>query len=244
MGLLITLVLGLFILVGAIIVFISKNNNKFINFSISLAFSVITMLIVTDLIPELFEIFEEDNNLFTTILIIVISIFMGFVILKMLDKYVPDHDDEGEENLEHIGVVAAIALVLHNIIEGMAIYTVAEESIRSGLLLAIGIGLHNIPMGMIITSTIYKASKSIKKTLSLVVLTALSTFFGGLAMAILGANSINEFTTGILIGVTLGMLLYIAFSELLPKIIKIKNKKIVLSGIITGIILILIAMII
>ena len=42
-GLLLTLLLGLFIVVGAFIVFLTKNNTKFIDFSIALAAGVIFM---------------------------------------------------------------------------------------------------------------------------------------------------------------------------------------------------------
>ena len=61
MGLLITLVLGLFIIIGAIITFASKNNNKFVTFSISLAFSVMIMLMFADLIPEIKEIISREE---------------------------------------------------------------------------------------------------------------------------------------------------------------------------------------
>ena len=59
MGLLITLILGLFIVVGAIITFASKNNNKFVNFSISLAFSVMIMLMFVRFLVQMEKLLDN-----------------------------------------------------------------------------------------------------------------------------------------------------------------------------------------
>ena len=48
---------------------------------------------------------------------------------------------------------------------------------------------------------------------------------------------------GVLLSITLGMLLFIVVDELLPKVIKNKKNKALISGIITGVIILLISMI-
>lgn len=242
MGLLVTLGLGLFIIVGAIITFVSKNNNKFVSFSISLAFSVMIMLMFVDLIPEIKEIFITEFGSLLGIIFALLGVVLGIILLKILDIFIPDHDGNDKEELKHIGLISSIALVLHNVIEGMAIYTSVNNSLGSGLLLCLGIGLHNIPLGMVITSTLYKSNNSIKKTLMLVILVSLSTFLGGLIMMILSGALVNELILGILLSITLGMLIYISVFELLPKMLELKNKKSIISGILTGIVLIAITM--
>ena len=242
MGLLFTLGLGLFIIIGAVITFVSKNNNKFVSFSISLAFSVMIMLMFVDLIPEIKEIFITEFGSLLGIIFALLGVVFGIVILKILDIFIPDHEGSDKEELKHIGLISSIALVLHNVIEGMVIYTSVNNSIESGLLLCIGIGLHNIPLGMVITSTLYKSNNNIKKTLMLVSLVSLSTFLGGLIMMILSGVLVNELILGILLSITLGMLIYISIFELLPKMLESKNKKGIISGILIGIILISITM--
>ena len=142
------------------------------------------------------------------------------IVLKLLDKFVPEHDNEHslshectEENLMHIGIVSSLAIILHNIIEGMAVYSMTIESVKLGLLVALGVGLHNIPMGMVIYSTLEKEKKN--KKIILLSLVVLSTFIGGLLMLLI-SNLLNEFVMGILICITLGMLLYIIIFELYP----------------------------
>ena len=225
-----TFVVGTFILIGSLIIIFTKSNQKIISFSLALAFIVMIGLVFFELI---FEAIEHLNNIFYVLIFVLIGIF----ILKILDHFIPSHENTKEkENLYHIGIVSSIALIIHNIIEGMAIYGVALTNIQTGILMALGVGLHNIPMGMVITGTIY--NKNRKKIFLLLTLLMLSTLIGGLFMAFL-SYYINEFVLGILLAITLGMLLYISIFELLPKVVNnIKNKTTIL-GMIMGIIVII-----
>ena len=148
------------------------------------------------------------------------------------------HHECSNENLRHIGIVSLVAIVLHNIIEGIAVYSIATESFKTGLFVALGVGLHNIPMGMVISSTLEYESKS-KKILALLLAT-LSTFIGGIIMLLLNPY-INELLIGILIALTLGMIIYIELFELIPHMRHSNNKKVSLIGILIGIIIIVIS---
>ncbi len=241
-----TLGVGLFILIGAIIVFITKNNEKIVNLSISMAFGVMIALIFSELIPEAFELMENRNRILTALIVVVFS-FLGVFLLKSLDILVPHHehnhkDKHGDiENLEHIGLVSSIALVIHNIIEGMALYGTALSSTSLGLMVCVGIGLHNIPMGLVIASTFYNSNKNKLKTILITLCISLSTFFGGIIMFILNNNIINNFILGVLICITLGMIIYIAIFELLPKMLCSKDKKTVVVGTSLGILILFIS---
>lgn len=243
-SLLLTLVVGLFIVFGALLVVFSKNNDKFINFSISMAFGVMVSLSLLELIPEAFEHMENQDN---TIIKIIFFTSLGFIILTLLDKMVPHHDHghhdhhEEEHNMIHIGLVSSIALILHNIIEGMALFGTAIENKKVGALVALGIGLHNIPMGMVITSAFIKGHQSKMKTIIITLFTSISTFLGGLIMFILKDKIINDFVVGILICLTLGMLIYIAFLELLLQMLCKENKRINIIGVLTGIVILFIS---
>lgn len=250
MGLLFTLALGIFILIGAFIVFVIKNNDKFVQFSISVAFGVMTTLILGELIPETFELFKTQFSTLKSSVLIVICILLGISILRFLDFFVPDHEMEHENEKEHnhqlahIGFVSSIALVLHNIIEGMVVYSTVTKSVQLGLLVSIGVGLHNIPMGMVIASTFYKANQNKKKTFWILLGIALSTFAGGVIMYFLAGKVISDTILAVLLGITLGMLFYIILFELLPQIIKTKEKKVTILGILLGIVILIISLLI
>lgn len=245
MGLLFTLILGIFILLGALIVFLTENNDKFVQFSISLAFGVMIMLIAFDLLPEAYEAINCGNTVYN-IIYIVIGVVVGFLLLKVLDHFIPDHEDDhstdadDDKNLKHIGFVSSIALVIHNIVEGMAIYLLISSDFKSGLLACVGVGLHNIPLGMVIASTFYKSNKNKKKTMIIMLGISLSTFMGGLLVHFIPLASTLDVLESVSLTLTIGMLLYILVMELFPKIIDTKYKRTTISGILLGIILLLI----
>lgn len=244
LGLLTTLLLGIFIIIGASIAFITKKKDRVVDFSLGMAFSIIVMLITTHLIPETIELLGLKY-----IYVFIIAVVFGYIILKVLDNFIPDHDDDGKgmnkselkENLIHIGVMTSIALMLHNVIEGMAVYTTVLSDASLGLAVAIGIGFHNIPLGMVIAGAFYQSNENINKTLLSILLVSSATFVGGLIMFFLGLTTISPLISGLLLSITLGMLIFIVISELFPRIQNTKNAKVTFIGIITGTIIQLIA---
>ncbi len=244
-GLTLTLFLGLFIIVGAIIVFIFDNNQKFLEFSLALALSVILMLLIVDIIPEAYEAVDTGNFLMN-LLILGFGAGIGFFFLKILDHFIPDHEDNPEttedddRNLNHIGLISSVALVIHNIVEGIAIYTLYNTDPRAGIMTGIGVGLHNIPLGMVIASTFYQHNKSKKRTSFILFGISLSTFLGGFIMNLFHIHEMIHFVEVISLSMTLGMLSYISIIELVPKVKHCIYKKITMAGLIIGVILLLI----
>ncbi len=248
MGLIITLALGLFIAVGALISSLSKDNKNIVQASVSLALGTLGTLAVVELIPEAVE--HLGSGKWLTILI---GAAAGFAFLTVLDKFLPDHDggeehgghghghshghDHAKKNAAHIGVISAIAVTLHNIIEGMAVYSICRESAAAGLMVALGVGLHNIPMGIVIYSTLRDQKKERN---AMILLSSVSTFIGGLLMSLLWGG-ISEAAIGVLIAVTLGMILYIVCMELIPVVFSEKQWKISVPFILLGAVIILIS---
>ena len=246
--LLLTLLVGLFILGGVLIGNYTTHSKKFVSFSIGGAFGVIIAIMIAELIPEAYHHLELSEN-WRTIAMLVITTAIGFLVMNILDTFVPHHEHESKhehkhkddkchnEHLGHVGVLATVALFLHNIIEGMTLYATASASISAGYLLCVGIGLHNIPLGIVVSNTLKNKKKSIIAAIVLV----LSSFIGGILMALI--SPINEFLIGILISLTIGMMIYLCFMELLGQIIHSENKKTSIAGIIIGILVIVISIV-
>lgn len=246
-ALIFTLIIGLFMLLGSLIVFLTDNKDKFVNFAISMSFTIMIFLLALDLIPEAYHLIANKSPIITSLFLLGL-ILIGGGILKALDHFIPHHHDDHchdehalESHLHHIGLVSTIAIALHNIIEGMAVFGTIASSIQSGFLICVGISFHNIPLGMAITSTIYKSNHSVKKTLLYVFLISISTFVGGLLMLPLSMTSYGSTILMLLLGITIGMLLYIVIFELLPTVVDNKEKKETWYGIIVGIILMLLS---
>lgn len=244
-ALLFTLLLGLFILFGAFVIKFFKNKERFLLISLSMAFGVMISLVLLELLPESYELFFYRTNSITLTLLIVVGILSaGFLILKLLDHFIPDHEKEGENNLMHIGLLSSIAIIIHNIIEGIAVYSTVESMFSAGLLLSIGVGLHNVPLGMAISSSFYNKEENKYKSKKLIIAISLSTFVGGLLMFLNASTNIfgigYDFTA-VMVTITAGMLVYIGFMEILPRLIESKDKKTVLISTAIGISVMLIS---
>lgn len=240
-ALLITAISGVCFLVGALLAYFGKNKKWLIDFSIGMAFSVMLMLLAFDVVPEVMELLG-DKKIFMYVFIII-----GIVMLKLVDMLVPhhDHDEEikhHERHLKHIGLISSLALIIHNIIEGMAVYNLAVHDYKTGVLMAIGVGLHNIPFGIEITATLNKTKKSTLSVLFNILLLTISTILGGLIMMIF--KSVNEFTLGCLMSLTVGMIIYLILFELLVEIGSSKERKFSGLGLLAGFIIMIITMII
>ena len=234
--LLLTLIAGLFFLIGVVINKMNKESKKVICFSIGMAFSSLILLLIIDIIPETFELL--DNKIY-----IISGALIGVGILLLLEKLVPHHDHfeeskkhHHENHLEHIGIMTSIALIIHNIVEGIGIYGIATSSIKSGIIYAIAVGMHNIPFGLEISTMLNKSHNKHKK-IYIIILT-LSTFIGGL-FTMLFKESLTDFVQGILLSVTIGMILYLLLAELLTELKENWHKE-TIFGIITGILIIII----
>lgn len=229
-ALLLTFLSGLFYLVGIIIYKFVKHKNELTVAAIACAAVVIIGLIVFDLAPELIE--QDNAWLF-------VFVILGFVLLFLIDKLIPHHHHkhhahdeatkEHKDRLEHVSTITILALSMHNLIEGMALYSISLESIRSGTLMLIGVGLHNLPFGFQIAGT---------KNKLLVFLLVISAFLGGLVVFFFG--NIDEFLQGVVMALSMGMLLHILLFELFKEIRENIRQKATIYGIIIGVILLII----
>ncbi len=231
MPLLITLGLGLFFLIGIIVVRFVRNEELVEIFSISIAAGALTALLVFDLVPEILEAFSGVR-----ILIALGFAVLGVIILKVLDHFVPDHDHGGEhhhdhETMVHIGIMSVVAITIHNLVEGMTVYSIASQSVGSGVSLLIGVGLHNIPMGLLIYSTV-KHEKTRKYVILAV--TVFSTFIGGLLMMFI-EPLLTESVIAALVSIALGMVVFILVFELIPSIVRSKKPVPAVIGAVLGI---------
>ena len=245
-GIILTLIAGLFFLIGGLISLKVKNKDKLNHFSIALAVVIIMNLLVMDLIPEIFESLESYDLSFKLLIVFIFGL-LGILILKGLDFFIPDHHHEHHDNetnkqehishFKHIGTLTLISLILHNLLEGFAIAGLSLNDFKMGLMICISVALHNIPLGTTIFSSI-----DIKKNKLLVLSLTLSSFIGGLIFILIG--EISSLVLAIISTITLGMLIYIAFIELLPELYQNIKKKETVLGLLTGVALIIISILI
>lgn len=231
MALTLTFILGAFFMIGMLVIKFAPNHEVVEHISYAVAFGSMAAIIVLDLLPEILEVFEPAGYWKAALLVL-----LGIGLLKGIDIFIPEHEEADEENPVHIGIMATVAIFIHNVIEGMTVCSITMVDDRKGLVLALGVGLHNIPMGMLIYSAL-RPEKRPKKYL-LMLLACISTFLGGCLMTGISSAS-HEFLESTLMCLAMGMIIFIVVFELAPLLLREKSKKWNLAGIFLGISIVL-----
>ena len=126
--------------------------------------------------------------------------------------------------------MAVLAVSVHNLAEGAAIFAIASQDVSAGLALALGVGLHNAPMGMLLYSTM---EHNRARGIAVLAAASLSTFVGGFIMFTLGGVIDGAVMDGV-VCVALGMIAYILLAELLPAMVRGGDVKRTIIGVAIG----------
>ena len=221
-------------MLGTIFIFKKKNENMIIG-SLAFAAGVMFTVSITDLIPESYSMLINLFPKFPAILYVLIFIVSGIILSMIIDKYIPT-----DNNLYRVGVFTMLAIIVHNIPEGIATFMATNVNVMLGISLTIAIALHNIPEGISISIPIYYATNSKFKAIFYTFVSAVSEPFGALITYLFLSNYINDRIMGFLFGIIAGIMIHISMYELLPTSKKYNNHKLTYLFFILGIILMLI----
>lgn len=210
-------------MIGTILIFIFKRKNNFVILaSLSFAAGVMLVASIFDLIPESFSLLSLTFKIFPAILILLIFLNIGIIISFTINKYLPDTSND---ELYRVGVVSMLAIIIHNIPEGIATFMAGCSDSKLGITLTLAIALHNIPEGISISVPIYYATKSKKKALLYTFISGLSELFGAVITSLFLKPFINDVTMGCLFSVIAGIMINISIYELLPSSFKYNKLK-------------------
>jgi len=240
--LLISTIAGLSTVLGSLIIFFKfkeKNINRFITFCLSFSLSIMIGISITDLIPESSYIIITNYKLFKGFLICFITFIIGVFLILWINNKI-NEKEWGTKDLYKLGILNMIALMLHNLPEGIATFMSSYSDINLGIKLSIAIMLHNIPEGISIAVPIYyatgKRGVAIKNTL----VSGLAEPLG----AILAYIFLHKYITYKLISIVLifvaGIMITLSIHKLLPEALKYKEDKYIIYGLLIGALIIII----
>lgn len=232
MPFLLTTIAGLSTMIGTFLIFISKKKNDFIILgSLSFAAAVMITVSFTDLIPESFSMLSMTFKTIPAVLILLIFLNIGIILSFSIDKYLPNTSNEG---LYRVGIISMIAIILHNIPEGIATFMAGNTDLSLGITLTIAIALHNIPEGISISVPIYYSTGSKFRALFYTFISGLSELLGAIVTYVFLRPFISDALMGFLFAIIAGIMLHIALTELLPTSLKYKNTKLTFIFILIG----------
>ncbi len=204
---------------GAIIGFlIEKVSHKFNDIILGFAAGIMLCAAVVGLIiPS-----AQEGNVF----IAIIGIFIGAIVLNLVDKFIPHlHNamDSGLEErhpkntLKHSKIMLfVLAIAIHNFPEGMAAGVGFGTGNNAGAItIALGIALQNIPEGMVIIAPMVAQGVSKKKALLISSLTGVIEIIGTLIGYFL--VSVSTAVLPFALAFAGGTMLYIISDEMIPE---------------------------
>ncbi len=220
-------------MLGTILIFF-KNKDKIITNSLAFTSGVMISISLLDLIPNSYKLINDKYLFIPTILNILLFISIGIIVDIIIDYFITS-----KNKLYKIGILSMLALIIHNIPEGIITFVSSSKNISLGITISLAIALHNIPEGILISIPIYYSSKSLKKAILYTFISGISEFIGAL-LALLFFNKIsNNYMMGFIYSFTSGLMLYIAVYEIPLLLKEYKNRGRV--GFILGILIILIS---
>ncbi|ACS90940.1 MULTISPECIES: ZIP family metal transporter [Thermococcus] len=154
-----------------------------------------------------------------------VGIMLGIVLIYLIDRFVPhEHLVKGYEGPEEfknklrVVWLIVLAVIIHNLPEGLAVGTSIVFDLKTGLVTAIAIGIQDFPEGTVVSLPLATLQK---KRLQPILMGALS----GVAewvMVLFGAFFFSVFH-GLLpygLGLAGGAMLYVTVKEMIPEIYK------------------------
>lgn len=218
-----TTLAGLSTMIGTLFIFF-KQRESLVFKALAFAAGVMITVSVSDLIPEGHNLLFSYFNGWTICLITILFLCIGFLLSLSLDHYLPTNSKE-KPKLYRIGIISMLAIIIHNIPEGIATFMTSSHNISLGISLAIAIALHNIPEGISISVPLFYASKSRFKAIFYTFLSGISELFGALLAFFFLKNIITESIMGMLYIMIAGIMIHISFNELLPTSLYYNHRK-------------------
>lgn len=237
MSFILTLFVGLTMGLGGLFSFlIKKGSKRFLSLALSFSAGIMIYISFMEILPEGMLLIEDTVNGNKGHIIALTAFFGGMIAIALLEKLVHSmgghhhHDiddshshgenvDEGhidKSHLEKLGFMTAISIAIHNMPEGLAIFTTGLKDITIAIPLAIAVILHNIPLSIAIAVPIYYATGSRVKSLLYSTLVGLFQPIGAILGYALFANFFSDMLFGILFCIISGIMIFVSLDELIP----------------------------
>ena len=223
-----TTIVGLSMGLGSILSFFIKETNKRF-LAIALSFSAGIMIYVSfmAILPEGMELIESYFGEQGGHLVALAGFFGGMLITAIVEKLVHKfgghyhghddhhhehghHHDQNGEHLSKLGIMSAVAIAIHNLPEGLAIFTAGLKDISVAVPIAAAVILHNIPLSIAISVPIYYSTGSKRKAFLYSLFVGLCQPFGAIIGYLILSRFFNDLVFGILFSIVAGIIIFVS----------------------------------
>lgn len=176
---------------------------------------VILGVVAFDLLPEIFELLDQQH---TKPIAAMIALVVGFLAFHIVEKSILiHHNHESEYEIHHhphVGVASAIALIGHSFLDGIGIGLGFQAGTGVGIAVAIAVIAHDFSDGLNTVNLMLLNKNNAKRTRLFLLFDALAPVLGAFSTILF---SIPDSALVLYLGFFAGFLLYIGASEILPE---------------------------
>jgi ZIP family zinc transporter len=185
------------------------------HYLLSFAAGVLLGVVSFEVIPEIFELAEHHELDAGAAMI---AMVVGFLFFHSLEKFILIHRAHEAEYAAHyhpsVGVAAALALIGHSLLDGVAIGLAFQVSAIAGASVALAVIAHDFCDGLNTVGLMLSHGNSRRRSTALLLLDAVAPIIGAASTLLF---SVPPYTLMLYLGFFAGFLLYISTSDILPQ---------------------------
>lgn len=199
-------------LLGGIVGLRNKDRmHRFLGYTAGVLLGVVAF----DLLPEIFNLLNEQHRAPLGAMIALVAGFLGFHILEksILIHHSQEHEYEPHHHPQ-VGVASALALIGHSFLDGVGIGLGFQAGHAVGVAVAIAVIAHDFTDGLNTVNLMLLNNNRTRKATAFLVADALAPVIGALSTVLF---TISDAGLVLYLGFFAGFLLYIGASEILPE---------------------------
>lgn len=239
--LLLTTAAGLSTGLGGLIAALFCPTAKFLSFCSGFAGAVMLTVSLTDLTPELLNFYGTQLPGAESGAAVAALLLGGMTAARLLASALPDEEalaarlgSGTQAAAMRTALVTGVALLLHNLPEGILTLLTGVSDPQLGMRTALAIALHNIPEGLAVAVPFACATGSRAKGAAAALLSGLAEPVGALLAALLLAPLLSQGLVYGMIAVVAGIMLWVAAAQLLPTALEPTWRKTGIAGFCVG----------
>lgn len=209
---------GVLSLVAAALLLSSESAaRKFTKYAMPFAAGALLAAVFLDLLKEGVETADPQT--------VLLSALVGVLLFFMAERFLRwFHHHHQHENTKDPAVPLLIAGdTVHNALDGVAIAAAFLVSIPTGIITAIAVAAHELPQELGEFGLLLKKGMRRRKVLLVNVLSSLAAVIA--AVITYWVGSAEKLPMGVLLGLSAGLLLYVALSDIIPALHETHDKK-------------------
>lgn len=210
-----------------------KTSEKWLDFGLSISAGVMLGVSLYELMPSSIEK--------SGYAVAIAGFVTGVFIIALVERLIPhEHLIKGYDGPSTIRsrlrsvYLIMLAIVIHNIPEGMAVGASSYASLHLGLATSISIALQDIPEGYAVSFPLSIISRKKSKSFVIAMLSGFSETVTAVLAALLTSLFVIE---GLILGIACGAMIYIVSHEVIPETHRHGYETLATTGLITGFII-------